>query len=283
MSAYIKAQEKGFKELKTIEMFINITLSPNYKLIDWLYDDSIDRDARLLFKTKVSKSPFIENLLARKEDEGQKLHEFNYKNSKAAGLGAAYLFDSLAISFDNSCEWDTHLIELDVIEYSKEEHISQSSEEVKHIAKLLHLERLNDWIEDKKKYSVINGKLLWLKRKELFPHLVFSKSIENQVTFLTGSQPEFHSIVKRLFELEKYCSYWKTGSFAGEDLPSKVTPESESRLAKFKERLTVMCPDGESRLFSWHARYTPGAGRIHFAPDNSKKIIYIGYIGPKIQ
>lgn len=283
IAVYNKAQGRGFKELKTTEAFINITLSPNYRLSDWLYDDSIDRDTRLLFKTKVSKSPFIENLLHRKEDDEHKLHEFKYKNFKAAGLGAAYLFDSLAISFDNSSEWDAHLIEFDVMEYSEEKQILQSSEKVKHSSKLLHLDLINEWIEDKKKSAIANGKLLWLKRKELFPHLVFCESIENQVTSFTGSQSQFHAIVKRLFELEKFCSSWQTGLFNGEDLPSKVTPESDSRLAKFRDRFTVICPDGESRLFSWHARYTPGAGRIHFAPDNSKRIVYIGYVGPKIQ
>lgn len=283
VAVYKKVFGKGFKELKTTATFINITLAPNYKLIDWLHDYSVDSDIRLLFKTKISKSPFIETLLIQKNDEEHRLHEFKYKNSNAAGLGAAYLFDSLAVSFDNSSEWDRHLVELTVSEYSEDDQIIQSIEEVKHSSKLEHIDRLNEWIVNKKKFSIANGKLLWLKRKELFPHLVFCKSIENHVCYLRGSEPEFHIIVKRLFELETFCATWKSGIFTGENFPSKVTYESESRRLKFKGEMTMICPDGEFREFFWHLRYTPGSGRLHFAPDNSKKIIHIGYIGPKIQ
>ena len=284
MTVYNKAQRKGFKELKTTETFINIALAPGYKLIEWIHDPSVDRELRLMFRTKVSKSPFIENLLFKKDEEVEQLHEFKHKGQKAAGLGAAYLFDSLAISFDNSGQWDNHLIKIDISEYSEEEEkIIQFTEKVKHSSKLIHLDYLNDWLESKKKCSIPNGKLLWLKRKELFPHLKFCETIEPQVSPLTNVNPEFNQIIKRLFLIDGHCSKWETGIFTGKNFPLKVTPESESRRLKFKDELTFTCPDGETRFFSWHARYTPGAGRIHFVPDNSKKIIYIGYIGQKIQ
>jgi hypothetical protein len=284
MAVYNEAQKQGFRELKTTEAFINITLTPGYRLSEWIYDPLVDRELRRLFLTKVSKSPFIENLLVKKDGEVNLLHEFKRKGQKAAGLGAAYLFDSLAVSFDNSSEWDNHLIMLDISEYSEEEEkIIRFTERIKHSSKLVHLHHLKEWIENKKKHSIPNGKLLWLKRKELFPYLKFCETVESQISFLTNVNPEFNRIIKRLFELENYCSKWKTGIFTGKNFSSKVTPESESRRLKFKDELTFTCPDGTTRLFSWHARYTPGAGRIHFAPDNSKRTIYIGYIGQKIQ
>ena len=45
---------------------------------------------------------------------------------------------------------------------------------------------------------------------------------------------------------------------------------------------TFLCPDGEERLFSWHVRYTPGAGRIHFLPLGPREGCLIGYIGHKL-
>jgi hypothetical protein len=283
MVLYKKASKKGFSELKTTETFIDITIAPNYKLSEWLYDQSVAYEARLFFKTKISKYPFVEDLLEQKEDEKQLLHEFKYNGLGAAGLGAAYLFDSLAVSFDNSSQWDTHLIELDITEYSEDDQVIHSIEEVKHSSKPGHLHRLGNWLKDKKKVSIPNGKLLWLKRNIHFPHLVFCQNVEDQVSYFSGSEPEFHLIVKRLSELESYCSTWKNGIFTGDNFPSKVTSESESRRGRFKKELKIICPDGEAREFSWHLRYTPGAGRIHFAPDNSKRIFFIGYIGPKIQ
>ncbi len=248
-----------------------------------MHDQSVACETRLFFKTKVSKFPFIETLSRQKEDEKHLLHEFKYKNLEAAGLGAAYLFDSLAVSFDNSGEWDTHLVELNVTEYAEDDDVIQSIEEVKHCSKPGHFALLRSWFEGKKRHSIPNGKLLWLKRKTYFPHLVFCKDVEGQVSSFTGAEPEFHAVVKRLYEMETFCSNWDTGIFSVENLPSKVTSESESRISKFKRELTFNCPDGEERMFPLHARFTPGAGRIHFLPDNSKKIIYIGYIGPKIQ
>ncbi|MCP4150918.1 MAG: hypothetical protein GY757_24440 [bacterium] len=282
-NVYKAAYKKGFKELKTSEAFMTTTLAPGYKLIDWLYDPSVDEAARRIVMSKISKSPFIEELLTKKDDETHRIHEFKFKERNAAGLGAAYLYDSAAVSFANSIEWDTHLLELNITEYDEDDHVNGAVEKVRHASEPGHIEYLEKWLEAQKRTSIPNGKLLWLKRKTNFPDLVFCKNVEDQISFFSGAEPGFHAILKRLFELQSVCSTWTKGVFTGENFPSKVTPESESRLSKFKKELMIMCPDGESREFSWHLRYTPGAGRIHFVPDNSKKIIYIGYIGQKIQ
>ncbi|MCW6035527.1 hypothetical protein K4A83_04460 [Spirulina subsalsa FACHB-351] len=92
----------------------------------------------------------------------------------------------------------------------------------------------------------------------------------------------FGQVRKRLFELETAAKEWKGGAFDYlNTLPSKATPESESRLRQFTSRLTIPCPDGEQRLFSLHLRLTPGAWRLYFFPVQSAQII-VGYIGLKI-
>jgi hypothetical protein len=283
LTVYRKAAVYGFKELKTTQSFMEITLAPGYPLRQWLNDNAVDLETRRLLWTIASKSPYIENILDLKELSGQGLFECKYNNNYAAGLGAARLFDSLALSFDNSDEWDTHLLQVEITEYSEEDEIHQTREEVKHGSKPGHLGLLAQWIKEKKKSFVPNGTILWLSRKVIFPHLSFCKSTESQLTSLRPGQPEFHAIVKRLFELETYCENWNTGAFNADNRASKITEESPSRRKKYVSELTFTCPDEQSRFFSWHARYTPGAGRIHFYPDNSKRVIYIGYIGPKIQ
>lgn len=285
VKTYKRATDLGFKQLKTTANFLNLTIAPNYSFREWLFDKSIDRDTQRLFLTKVSKSPFIETLSAEKNGDTQRLHESKYKGNNAAGLGAAYLFDSLALSLDNSDEWDTHIIHIDITVYSdEEEQLFEKVGEVKHGSRSEHLDSLREWIADRKKNDITDGKLLWLKRKEIFPHLVFCNSTEKQLISLSPGQPKFLAIVNRLSELNKYCSGWKNGTFTIDSYHfSKATPESDSRLSKYEDDFMILCPDGNRRLFSWHVRYTPGAGRIHFVPDNTKKIIYIGYIGLKIQ
>ncbi len=283
MMVYKSVSEKGFKDLRTTENFASELLAPNYTISHWLVDKSVDSVSQSLFRSIALKYPFIENNLDKKNDGGSKLYEFKYNGRIAKGLGAACLFNSLAISLDNNPEWNRFSIMINVNAVSDEEtDMTETDEEVKHCSKLEHLDQLKDWIGNLKKLSIPNGKLLWLKRKELFPHLIFCESVQDQVSSLNSSHPEFKQIIKRLFELEDYCSQWENGSFYTDTMPSRITLESDSRINEFKDQLTILCPDGKNRLFSFHSRFTPGAGRIYFAPDNDKKICYVGYIGLKI-
>ncbi len=79
-----------------------------------------------------------------------------------------------------------------------------------------------------------------------------------------------------------YSSSWVGGSFEPGALPSKITPESDQTLQQFRQEHTFLCPDGIERLFSWHARYTPGDGRIFFFPDEGRRKIIIGHIENKL-
>jgi len=73
------------------------------------------------------------------------------------------------------------------------------------------------------------------------------------------------------------------GNFDLDSLPSKATPESDSRLNQLKRQLTIPCLDGNERLFSLHLRMTPGAWRLYFSTEGGPQKILIGYIGRKIQ
>lgn len=284
IDVFRKARSMGLNDLKTTEAFVTFPLAPGYSINDWLFDKSIDLELRRLIRIRATNLPYyIEQLVDQKDDEQNLLHEFKYKEQKAMGLGAAYMFDSFAVSFANSSEWDCHLLDLNVVQCTDNDLINVTVEQVKHASKTEHLDFFTECLIEIKRRQIANGKLLWLKRNEYFPHLIFLKDVEKQVDSLTGNELEFHIIKKRLFELEDYCSTWISGAFTLENFPSKVTPESESRRSNFKDELKKMCPDGIEREFSLHLRYTPGAGRIHFFPDNSRKKVLIGYIGLKIQ
>ena len=276
------SQTKGCKGLKTSNDIWEKRIAPNYTIVNWLNDNSVDRELRLLFKIHALKYPFIDDLIEKRNEGGARLFDFKYKDRYAKGLGAAYLFDSLAISCDSSSEWDCTYIFIKVICLEDDE-ITETTQEVKHCSKPIHIENLNDWIKQKATPSVPNGTILWLKRNLLFPNLFFCENVKDQIIHLNDSHPEFIQIKKRLFELEDYCQQWDQGQFNAAVLPSKVTPESASRLQELETKLTFFCPDNISRPFSWHSRYTPGAGRIYFLPENNLRKIFIGYIGRKIE
>ncbi|HAO22388.1 MAG TPA: hypothetical protein DCQ37_19135 [Desulfobacteraceae bacterium] len=278
---YKTAYQRGFKRLITPQNILSEFLAPNYTFSHWLKD--VDNDSRSLFITQATHPPFAEDVLEKKADDGSRLFEFSYNDKITKGLGAACLVGSLSVSFDNSPEWDKTSISIRAVYFSdEEEDIIEEDEDVKHSCKLNHLEFLKKWIETVNKPPIPNGKILCLKQKEFFPHLVFCKDIEAQISHLHENHAEFIQIKKRLFEINNCCADWQTGMFDIEIMPSKVSPESDSRLKKLKTELTILCPDGTKRLFSLHSRYTPGAGRIYFFPDEKKRIIYIGYIGEKI-
>jgi len=277
------ASGMGFTGFRTTGSLVQEQIAENYSIGDWLVDKEVDLDMRRLFRGQFLKYPFIGDVLESKSRDGQKLFEFKYKDSTVYGLGAAYLFESLAASFDNAAEWDNTRVHLTVFSYSEDiKGIVQENGYVNHACKPVHLQRLRDWISGIKKRAVPDGRILWEKRKEFFPHLVFCEFARKQVLSLSDSHPEFIQVKKRLFELEDYFSHWQTGPFEADSLPSKITVESDDRRKRFRSQLTFACEDGKERPFSWHCRYTPGPGRLYFYPDEKTRKCHIGYIGPKI-
>lgn len=93
---------------------------------------------------------------------------------------------------------------------------------------------------------------------------------------------ELTQVYSNLLDLQRVAATCTGQSISPELFSSKTTIESDSRIKKHKNALMFLCPDNTKQLFSWHSRYTPGAGRIHFFPLEKKKLFYIGYIGEKI-
>jgi hypothetical protein len=82
----------------------------------------------------------------------------------------------------------------------------------------------------------------------------------------------------RLRELDDTVAEWDPTEQAFPAWRSKVTPEGATR----KRQWTFKDDSGVERLFDLHARFTPGAGRIHFClvPETERRML-IAYIGLK--
>ena len=90
-------------------------------------------------------------------------------------------------------------------------------------------------------------------------------------------------VVRRLFELERYCQESTTGAFEPTRLSTKASPESQVTLNQYGKERTFLCPDDIERTFSWHLRLTPGAWRLYFIPFPKTRKMIIGYIGPHLR
>jgi hypothetical protein len=289
MSDFIK-MIRAFKKqqvkvnLRTKDNFHTIIVARDYSIGQWF--NEADREESRFIKTLATKSPFsndIDNLDITELETGSGSSEFRHQGKLAVGLGAAYLLDSIAISLRSSDYWDAPYVNIDFKYFEESSHdLVETQEIIKHVSQSNHVENHLVWINRQIKSEITNGEVLWFQKEKLFPSLVFCECVGKQLLDIKESNPLFKQIIKRLFELEEQTQKWTDGSFDINLLPSKVTPESDTRLKKFQQELTFQCPDGIYRLFDLHLRMTPGANRLYFFPIEPQKLI-IGYIGLKIQ
>jgi hypothetical protein len=264
------------RKLRTKNDFNYLLLAPDYTLAQWRNDPNVDLETRRFLKTLQDKNdPPL-------PDFADPSIEVSYQGKSTIGLYYAFVYNSLAISFRSSSQWDYNLIELQITSIDEDEELATITERVIHASCKNHIQEHEKWICDRLKIEVNNGLDLWHRKKELFPNLLFCEAVSKQLQNINNGEPILKQIIKRLLELEEYCKSWNTGSFNLDNIPCKVSPESESRLKKFDRELTFKCPDGIDRIFSYHVRMTPGAWRLHFWALEPGKII-IGYIGVKIQ
>lgn len=126
-----------------------------------------------------------------------------------------------------------------------------------------------------------SGKLLFFELANLFPCLDFSAAAQN---FIKRCQSKMitSQIFWKLYDLNKVASIFEGKPFEQKMFASKASPESATR--ESMSELDVKFEDDVVRHCSWHLRYTPGAGRIHFSSDaGDGKTIYVGYVGQKIK
>jgi len=272
---YKNAASLGLGEIKVPEVFFQHSFTDRYTFFQWIDDKGFDADLRLLLKSKITTTPVIEAMLKEKETSISRVFDCLYRGQNALGLGAAspYMFNALSISMVSDSIWDEAYIGVNITIFDGED-LNEEACDIRHIYQNLHLNIHTVWLQAQKRPNVPNGQVLWLKRNTLFPNLIFCDHVRGQISGFSGNQPEFIQMQKRLYELEEYASKRQAGVFNAEALPSKVTPESITRGNEFASKLIRDCPDGKTRFFDWHARFTPGAGRIHFFPlEDSNKII----------
>jgi hypothetical protein len=271
------------KTLRTNEEFQIAKLCDDYTLAQWRNDVEVSREERQFFKTLVTKSPYLvelPNLQAQANGE-----EFYWNAQIALGLGYAYLLDALAVSFCSASEWNREFVSLAyhrLVESDSGSEIQSEDVAVQHCSAAAHLSTHKDWLENRCIQSVKNGSDLWNRRKELFQKLVFCDSVQSSLLSLYGDDP-FKEICKWLFFLEGECKSWTRGPFRLEVSRNSVSPESQATLQQYGGDRMFRCPDGESRVFSFHIKLSFNNWRLYFYPVSDLRTIFIGYVGPHLR
>lgn len=264
------------RKLRTRSDFNYSFLAPNYRIVQWRNDPDVDLETRRFLKALQDKNdPPLPDIA----DIGI---EVRYQGKQAIGLDYAFVFNAIALSLISDREWDCSRLELEVTPVDENEELVTTNENIIHASRSYHAREHADWIQKRHQTGVADGLELWNRRAELFSSLEFCDRVTQQIQSLVDPTM-LRQVVRKLFELDELSNNWTDGALNLDNLPSKVSPESESRLNQFRKQLNIQCLDGTNRIFSLHVRLTPGAWRLHFCTELGPGKIIIGYIGPKIQ
>ncbi|MBG0851461.1 hypothetical protein I2W78_06270 [Streptomyces spinoverrucosus] len=207
--------------------------------------------------------------------------EYRHDGDIVLGLGAAHIMDGIAVSLPVARQWQADSVTVErseLVEYDDSTlQVRHDTVDVRHVSAEPHLESHVDWIRKTRREGVTTGLRMWDSRADLYPHLTFLPRVKGQ---LSGLNPHWVLPVRRTLErLEEAVAAWDPATMAEPEWPTKVSPEGETR--KRVCRFTDL--DGETRTFDLHARFTPGAGRIHFRLVPEERAIRLAHIGSKIR
>jgi hypothetical protein len=207
--------------------------------------------------------------------------EYRHDGEVVLGLGAAHFMDGIAVSLPVARPWQADRVSLERSELVEDDdgtlEMRHETVDVRHLSAEPHLDGHLDWIRESRREGVTTGPRIWDSRADLYPHLTFLPRVEGQ---LSGLNPHWIVPVRRTLErLEEAVAAWKPAAMAEPEWRTKVSPEGETR--KRVCRFTDL--DGETRTFDMHARFTPGAGRIHFRLVPEERTIRLAHIGSKIR
>lgn len=275
-------RNRGGADFKFPEIFRNYNQDAGYGLHKYLEDKNCDEDLRLLLKSQWMSSPTFEESYTFITDKADALHEFYYNNKECKGLALASEFthDSFALGFVGADFPVNDCLMIDVCALDATFHPQTFTTSADH---LVNTPSSNVWdkIERKAKLKIASGRDIITHWKTLFPNLILSKKAEKQLKKYPVGAPEVFSIKMLLNCMQRYCENWKDKAFLFNQMQNycgKISPESETRLRDFKAELTCIGENREEILLSWHGRFKPGAGRIHFHPYPENKQLLIGSV-----
>ncbi|CAL9435016.1 hypothetical protein [Streptomyces sp. enrichment culture] len=207
--------------------------------------------------------------------------EYRHEGEKVLGLGAAHFMDGIAVSLPVVPEWETPSVSLERRELVELDNGSLEFEhetvDVRHVSSLPHVDEYRAWIRESSLARAATGRQIWERRADLYPHLQFLPRTEAQLGDL---DPRWVLPVRGCLErLEAAAADWDPAMMHEPEWQTKVTPEGETRkrVCRFEDL------DGKVETFHLHARFTPGAGRIHLRPIGAEGKIRIAHIGSKIR
>lgn len=230
------------------------------------------RDSIRVLLTFANKSP-IESFVQLDADGA----ECFVSDARSNGALYAHLLGTVALSFPSAEFFKGETLMASLVELTDDgEDLRESDVAIPNVAALEHVAVHAKRIMAYRGAQASTGLELWGYLSDWFPALRFLARVRNDLVDFSGSTLGLDQVVDRLAELQAAAAEWD--GVAQPVWRSKVTPESQSRqaLCEFADEEGVM------RSYELHARFTPGAGRIHFRLLHAERLIEVAYIGQKL-
>jgi len=251
-------------------------LAPGYSVQQWISASGANRDRWRLILAIQNRAPYRSVLPAGVDDEV----DYRYDGRRASGFGAAHLADGLAVSLPIDPVWDAPWVAATRTLLSEDvagkPALIEDEVPVRHASDRTHVHHHKSWVEEVGHQELTSGIALWKGRLDHFPQLDFLPRVADDLRDL---RPDWIGPVANvLLNLQRTVADWQRQGTPMPAWRSKVSPESASRehLCQFEDL------DGQRRLFEWHARFTPGPGRLHFRLVPESRTIRVAYIGRKL-
>lgn len=255
----------------------------NSYTFDRFYAEAPTRDLGRSILSNLDRSPIRFGLDPNIADDNT--IDYEHGGRRAEGLGLAHLFDGLAISFGTGESWEFSKIELGRSQLQEDENgkpiLAGDTVEVTHASTTDHIATHHQWLESTGKTLFTNFGEFLAKRTTRLSKLKFLDRTLKQIEDIKPGTAWWKAIFERLDELQAAVIEWDPTKSPRPNWRSHVTGEKETR-----QRLCYFLDlDGEQRCFDEHARFTPGAGRIHFRLDISKgkSSLVVAHVGEKLR
>lgn len=279
VNCYKLIRRYGVSDIKIQSNFFNYEFAPNYTFFNWIEDPAVDDDAITLLKGVFGSVPYCENIY-----DNENIINMICNGYSCVGLGLAseYFYNTLSISYANS-SWQLSNYTVDITVLGEANGSTDLLEElassnVFNVSNTANIAENKTFIKNHATQNIQNGTELWRVRSRMFPNLEFCNSVCNQIAQFNVANG-LSGMIERLFDLQRVAASISGKSIEESDFGFYTTQDSDTRLRDFRNVLNVVCPDGTERLFSWHNRFTPGAGRIYFFPLEAEQKFIIGVIG----
>ncbi len=290
VKASIRAKEFGFSEIRlheSVKDLYQFNLLENYRIDSWLKDCEVDYDVRDRFRDIVANPPLLrDDEIVEKEifDRSEFFKTLDEFKHSVFGLGASYVFGTLAISLATHEEW--LLSTMDIHHYSVDYQGIEDLSTVKvlNFSSIEILETHKEWIENEQKDCLEKSIDLWNKRQEYFPNILFGVDLENQLQKI-GLTKKFYQLIDCLKKLDAFSKAWDYGGFNLNVLKTHysldVNGESECTMQRYSSLRKFGLSDGKKVQFELHIKLSDL--RIYFLPNPSTQTITVGYIGKHIR